>query len=107
MYSLELPNEIVIGKGIHYNDYFKLGVLWNLYNEEKPKIRMGKANEELTLKNPIVLDVIKSAVTGESSFLLDLVIRTNINEQIIDNKRLTIEEKIEQISRSIKQFVTV
>lgn len=101
--------EIKVENGsLQAKDYFKLAVLWILSGENKPVIRKIKRGEaESTLKDPAVLDMIKKAVPGQNSFLMDLAIRTNVHEAVISSRELSLEEKVEQIAYSIQKFVVL
>lgn len=99
--------EILIPYGLSKVDYFKMGVLWNLAGENKPKIRHAEKGESLTLKKREIIKLIAEAVPGQRSYLMDLTIRSNIHECVIDNFDYTLEEKVEIIAASISRYVVV
>lgn len=99
--------EILVPYGLSKIDYFKMGVLWNLSGENKPKIRQAKKGESLTLENRDVIKVIAEAVPGQKSYLMDLTIRSNIHECVIDSNEYTLEEKVEKIAKDISPFLVM
>lgn len=98
--------EIVVGKNRRTVDYFKLAVLWNLC-EFRPVIRVLEEDEDgnETLNDPEILQMIRDAVPGQNSYLMDLAIRTNVHEATLDATDLTLDQKVERVAESIKRFM--
>lgn len=98
--------EIVVGKNRRTVDYFKLAVLWNLC-ESRPVIRVLEEDEDgnETLNDPEILQMIRDAVPGQNSYLMDLAIRTNVHEATLDATDLTLDQKVERVAESIKRFM--
>ncbi len=86
-------------------DYFKAGVLWILAGDEKPKVRRAEEDEKSTFDDEKVIEIVKKAVPGQNSYLMDLTIRSNINEYVIFGSKYTLEEKISKVADSISSFV--
>lgn len=98
--------EIVLSKDpSNVIDYFKAGVLWILAGDEKPKVRRAEDDEKSTFDDKEVIDRIAKAVPGQNSYLMDLTIRSNINEYVIFGSNYTLEEKISKVADSIASFV--
>ena len=100
-----VPSEIVVSKQIGYKDYFKLAVLYVIAGKNKPVIREATDGEKLTLKDENVINMIREAVPGHESYIMDLVIRTNVHEAIIDDMNLTVTQKVVSTADSRSQFV--
>lgn len=86
-------------------DYFKAGVLWILAGENKPRVRRAEEDEKSTFEDEKIIERIAAAVPGHNSYLMDLTIRSNINEYVIFGSKYTLEEKISKVADSIASFV--
>ncbi|MDO4282737.1 MAG: hypothetical protein Q4D02_03795 [Clostridia bacterium] len=105
MQKVNLKEIVFPNNGISTVSYFKAGVLWILAGEHKPIIRKAEKGEKSTLNDPEVIKVISEAVPGQNSYLMDLTIRSNINECVISDPNYTLEEKVSKIADSISKFV--
>lgn len=87
-------------------EYFKAAVLYILTDGDV-SFEYAKENEMSTLDDGNVKAIIKEAVPGHNSTLLNLEIMSNVNKHIIKDETLSLDEKIARISRSIKKYVLI
>lgn len=105
MQRVNLSEIIFPNTGVDAVSYFKAGVLWILAGENKPVIRKAEKGERSTLNDPEIIKVISEAVPGRNSYLMDLTIRSNINECVISDPKYSLEEKVRKVADSISSFV--
>lgn len=87
--------------------YFKAAVLWVLSGENKPTVRRAEKGEKSTFEDPEIIKMISAAVPGQNSYLMDLTIKSNVNEYVISEAKYSLEEKVRRVADSIKTFVVV
>ena len=87
-------------------DYFKAAVLYII---KDGAIRFEECSDEMqsTLEEPQVKAVMKQAVPGNNSTLLNLEIMCNVNDHIIKSEKLDLRRKISTIASSIEKYVVV
>ena len=86
--------------------FFKAAVLYIL-KEGAIVFKYCNNDSESTLEEPQIKAIIKAAVPGYQSQLLNLEIRCNINDSTINNPNLDIRRKVSIIAESLKKYVTV
>lgn len=87
-------------------NYFEAAVIYIL-TEGKTDFYYSDNNKESMLDSPKIKAIIKSVVPGHNSVLLNLEILSNVNQHIIEDDNLTLNQKIEKISKSIKRYVII
>ncbi len=98
-----LIKEVLFPKKATRIDYFKAAVYRIITPGRIVFIECDR--QQATLDDPKLKAVIKNAVPGYNSTLLKLEIESNVNQHIIEDSSLSIEEKVERISDSIKKYV--
>lgn len=86
--------------------FFKAAVLYTL-KEGAIVFKDCKNDNDSTLEEPQVKAIIKAAVPGYKSQLLNLEIMCNINDSILNNPNLDTRRKISTIAQSIRKYVTM
>lgn len=91
----------------------RYAVLYKLAEKSNPSVVEETSEKHPSLEDAKLMALVKQAVPGigkmntRSSYLFDLNVRTNINEQAIESKSLSYEEKLERIADSIEKFVII
>lgn len=112
--------EIVIPAGLFNSKDLKVrelihryAVLYKLAERANPNVIEQTAEKQPSLEDAKLMALVKQAVPGigrlntRSSYLFDLNVRTNINEQAIESKTLSYKEKLERIADSIEKFIII
>lgn len=105
MQKFNLGEIIFPNKDVNNITYFKAAVLWVLSGENKPVVRRAEKDEKSTLDDPEIIKMISEAVPGQNSYLMDLTIKSNINEYVISDSNYSLEEKVSKVADSISSFV--
>lgn len=96
--------EVTIPKKSDRLEYFKAAVLYVLTNGDIT-FQYAKDKEVSILDDDNVKAIIKEAVPGHNSVLLNLEIMSNVNKHIIEDENLSLDEKVVRVSKSIKKYV--
>lgn len=83
-------------------DFFKAAVFYVLADG---KIHFNECDDKEVFNEPKVKAIMKKAVPGHNSTLLNLEIMCNVNQVVIKDKELSFEEKIQKIATSIRKYV--
>lgn len=112
--------EIVIPVGLFDSKDLKVrdlvhryAVLYKLAEKSNPCVVQETEGKLPSLEDSKFMNLVKQAVPGigklntSSSYLFDLNVRTNINEQVIESKSLSDKEKLEKIANAIEGFIII
>lgn len=102
-----VPSEIVVSRNLRYKDYVELAILYVIAGENKPVIREAVDGENVTLKDEKIVKMIREAVPGRGSYIMDLTIKTKVHEPVIDDTNLTVTQKVVSVADSIREYVRV
>lgn len=87
-------------------DYFKAAVLY-IIKDGALAFYECKDNEESTFDDAMIKSILKQAVPGYNSVLLNMEIMCHVNDSIIENKNLDLRRKISSIADSIEKYVVL
>ena len=87
-------------------DYFKAAVFYIISND-KPVFIECERRDESHLEDAKLKAIIKQAVPGYNSTIMNLTINCEINEYIIADKNLDLNQKITKIADSIRKYVVI
>lgn len=103
---MTVVKEILVGKSMKQTEYYMAAVLY-LLSGKTANVKVVGDNEVPTYEIAEYREMIKSAVPGSNSMLMDLAIKSNVSEAVLDDSKKGINEKIHSISERIQKFVVI
>lgn len=103
---MTVEKEILVGKKMTQKEYYMAAVLY-LLSGKTANIKVADDNEKPTYQIAEYREMIKNAVPGSNSMLMDLAIKSNVSEAVLDDSKKGIDQKIHLISERIQKFVVI